>query len=99
MKLNRKQAAIVTDAITEWTQEGLVPAGQAAQLAASIEIQTFDWRRLAKYSFWVAAISIIISVSAVLSDESLVKLILKLFQAPDLVKCLGLSLVSTGLYR
>jgi hypothetical protein len=99
VKLNRKQAAIVTDAITEWTQEGLVPAGQAAQLAASIEIQTFDWRRLAKYSFWVAAISIIISVSAVLSDESLVKLILKLFQAPDLVKCLGLSLVSTGLYR
>ncbi len=99
MKLGRKQATIVKDVITEWTQEGLLPASQAAQLAASIEVQIFDWRRLAKYSFWVAAISIVSSVSAALSDAFLMELIGKLFQAPALVKCLGLSLVAAGLYR
>ncbi len=99
MKLGRKQAAILTDAITEWTHEGLLPAAQAAQLAASIEIQTFDWRRLAKYSFWIAAISIVTSVTAALSDAFLMQLIGKLFQAPALLKCLGLSLIAAGLYR
>lgn len=99
MKLARKQATIVKDAITEWTRDGLLPASQAAQLAASIEIQMFDWRRLAKYSFWVAVISIVSSVSAALSDALLMELIGKLFQAPAMVKCLSLSLVAAGLYR
>ena len=99
MKLGRKQAAIVKDAITAWTREGLLPDAHAAPLAASIEIQRFDWRRLAKYSFWIAAISIVTSVTAALSDAFLMQLLGTLFEAPALVRCLGLSLIATGLYR
>lgn len=98
MKLPRKQAAVINDAIARWTHDGLLPAVQAAQLAATIEVQTFDWRRLAKYSFWVALISIVTSVSAALSDRLLMELLARLFQAPAMVKCLGLSALAAGLY-
>ena len=50
MKLPRKQAAFIHDAIDQWTHDGLLPTSQAAQLAATIEVQVFDWRRLEKYS-------------------------------------------------
>lgn len=99
MKLPRKQAAVINDAIARWTHDGLLPAVQAAQLAATIEVQAFDWRRLAKYSFWVALISIVTSVSAALSDRLLMELLARLFQAPAMVKCLGLSTLAAELYR
>lgn len=59
MKLPRKQAAVIRDAIEHWKQDGLIPDAQAATLAATIEVQYFDWRKLAKYSFWIALFSIV----------------------------------------
>lgn len=99
MKLPRKQAAVVRDAIERWKQDGVIPDTQAAMLAATIEVQYFDWRKLAKYSFWIALFSIISSVSAALSDRMLQELLEVLFDAPALLKCAVLSLVAAGLYR
>lgn len=99
MKLPRKQAAVVRDAIERWRQDGVIPDVQAATLTATIEVQYFDWRKLAKYSFWVALFSIVASVSAALSDRILRDLLEALFQAPAMVKCATLSLVAAGLYR
>lgn len=70
MKVPRKQAAFIHDAINQWTHDGLLPTAQAALLAATIEVQGFDWRRLAKYLFWVALFSIVTSVSAALSGKA-----------------------------
>lgn len=99
MKLPRKQAAVVRDAIERWKQDGVIPDTQAAMLAATIEVQYFDWRKLAKYSFWIALFSIISSVSAALSDRMLQELLEVLFDAPALLKCAVLSLAAAGLYR
>ena len=99
MKLPRKQAAVVRDAIARWKQDGVIPDTQAAMLAATIEVQYFDWRKLAKYSFWIALFSIISSVSAALSDRMLQELLEVLFDAPALLKCAVLSLAAAGLYR
>ena len=99
MKLPRKQATVVRDAIERWKQDGVIPATQAASLAATIEVQYFDWRKLAKYSFWIALFSIISSVSAALSDRMLQDLLDVIFKAPAMVKCLVLSLVAAGLFR
>lgn len=99
MKLPRKQAAVVRDAIERWSREGTILESQAVTLAATIEVQYFDWRRLAKYSFWIALFSIISSVSAALSDRMLRELFDVLFQAPAILKCATLSLVAAGLYR
>lgn len=99
MKLPRKQAVVVRDAIERWKRDGVIPETQAAMLAATIEVQYFDWRKLAKYSFWIALFSILASVSAALSDQVLRDLLEALFNAPALFKCTVLSLVAAGLYR
>ena len=77
----------------------MLPDAQAATLAATIEVQYFDWRKLAKYSFWIALFSIVSSVSAALSDQMLRNLLEALFKAPATLKCAALSLVAVGLYR
>jgi hypothetical protein len=99
MKLPRKQATVVRDAIEQWRGDGVLPDAQAATLAATIEVQYFDWRKFAKYSFWIALFSIVSSVSAVLSDRMLRDLLEVLFKAPATLKCAALSLVAAGLYR
>ena len=98
MNLPRKQATVVRDAIEQWARNGLLPPAQAAQLSSTIEVQAFDWRRLAKYSFWVALISIFTSVSAALSDQFLIDLLERLFNAPAAAKCLGLTALAGALY-
>ncbi len=99
MKLPRKQAAVVRDAIERWKQDGVIPESEAAMLAATIEVQYFDWRKLAKYSFWIALFSIVSSVSAALSDRMLQDLLEVIFKAPPMMKCLVLALVAAGLFR
>ncbi len=99
MKLPRKQAAVVQEAIARWKQDGVIPEAQAAILAGTIEVQYFDWRKLAKYSFWIALFSIISSVSAALSDRMLQDLLEVIFKAPPLLKCAVLAVVAAGLYR
>lgn len=98
MKLPRKQAVFLREAIEQWKHDGLLADTQAAQLAGTIVVQPFDWRRLAKYSFWIALISIVSSVSAALSDQFLVDLLEELFDAPAAAKCVGLVLMAAGLY-
>lgn len=98
MKLPRKQAVFLREAIEQWKHDGLLADTQAAQLAGTIVLQPFDWRRLAKYSFWIALISIVSSVSAALSDQFLVDLLEELFDAPAAAKCVGLVLMAAGLY-
>jgi hypothetical protein len=99
MKLPRKQATVVREAIERWKLDGVIPDVQAATLAATIEVQYFDWRKLAKYSFWIALFSIVSSVSAALSDRKLRDLLNVLFEAPAMVKCAALSFLAAGLFR
>lgn len=99
MMLARKQAAVVRDAIERWKKDGIIPDAQAAALAATIEVQYFDWRKLAKYSFWIALFSIISSVSAALSDRMIRDLLEVLISAPPLLRCAVLSVVASALYR
>jgi len=75
MKLPRKQAAFLREAIEQRKHDGLLADTQTPRLAETILVQPFDWRRLAKYSFWIALISIVSSVSAALSDQFLIDLL------------------------
>ena len=56
MKLNKKSAVIVESAIQSWRNTELIDPATATALQASIEVVPFDWRKLAKYSIWVALI-------------------------------------------
>lgn len=99
MKLPRKQAVVVRDTIERWKQDGVLQDAQAAALAATIDVQYFDWRKLAKYSFWIALFSIVSSVSAALSDRWLMDLLARLFDTPPIARCVLFATAAAGLYR
>lgn len=98
MKVRRSHAAIIRNAIDHWRQAGLIDAQVAAALDADTGISTFDWKRLAKYSFWIAIVCIVISVGAVLVDKALMALLSRIFDAPYILKFLVVSCVSALIY-
>ena len=98
MKVSKTKAQIIQDAIVKWESSGTLSQAESQRLMTSIEIEAFDWQRLAKYSMWTSVICILISVGAVLADKVLLELLQKWFNAPDIVKCLGIAGAAGGLY-
>lgn len=94
MKVSRSHASIIRKAIEHWSRAGTLDSRIAAVLAADVEISRFDWKHLAKYSFWIAIICIVISVGAILADQALMQFLSQIFNAPYIVKFLGLSCLS-----
>ena len=88
MRLTKKKARIVASAIEAWMEEKLLSREQGQRLLESYEVAEFDWKRLARYSFWTAIICIIIAVGAAIADDFIRQLLAQLFNAPDSVKCL-----------
>jgi hypothetical protein len=98
MKLNQKNALFLRDSLRQWRKVGLVSESQLELLNDDIEVIPFDWRRLAKYSMWVSLICIVTAVGSIFADRALIELLRRIFNAPDIVKCVGFSFVSSGLY-
>ncbi len=98
MKVNRKTAVTIRTAIETWTRSGHLDQKTAASLLQDVEVLPFDWRALAKYSFWTALICIVISIGAILADQALLALLQFLFNAPDILKFLGLAVLSGFIY-
>ncbi|HHJ13757.1 MAG TPA: DUF2157 domain-containing protein [Gammaproteobacteria bacterium] len=98
MRLSKKEARVVENAIDTWLAEEIITREMSETLLGSYEVTHLDWRRVTRYSFWLAIYSTIISLSAALTDNWLVTLIKRIFTAPDIVKCVFLGLISAGLY-
>ena len=106
MKLNRGKVNIIKKALETWQEEGVLSPSEKDRLMAAVQVAPFDWKRLARYSFWSAIICIVISVTALVADQWVQSLIQKIAilieqfcNAPDAVKCGMLAFCSTGLYH
>jgi hypothetical protein len=51
MKINKKLGKILNNVITHWEESSVITSDVADKLRNSYEIISFDWRRLATYSF------------------------------------------------
>ncbi len=98
MHVSKKEGRILSEAITNWLETDVISEAESQKLSNSYEVTSFDWKRVAKYSFWLAISCIIISISSALADQWLIELFKKLFNAPDSVKCIGFAMLSGGLY-
>jgi hypothetical protein len=98
MKINKKQGRLLGNAIRYWEDNAVISSDEAKKLRESFEVVSFDWKRLAKYSFWISIICIIIAVSSVLADKVLMELIEKIFSTSGTIKCLFFALLSAGLF-
>ncbi len=76
MRFNKKQGHFLGETIAQWEQDGTINAETAGTLRGSYAIRSFDWNRLAKYSFIIAIVCAIIAFSAIVADEYLVELLM-----------------------
>jgi len=96
---NKKQGNFLLGVIDKWAEQETISQETAASLRESVSIRSFDWKKLAKYSFWIAIICLVISISSVLADRILQELLAKLFfDVPDIVRCLILALLSASVF-
>ncbi|HJT23647.1 MAG TPA: DUF2157 domain-containing protein, partial [bacterium] len=98
MKLTKSKAKLVEKAVTTWRAEGVLTAAESKRLLGHLEVIPFDWKRLARYSFWASIACIIIAVGSVLMDEQLMQLLQFLFHMPPFGKCLILALAAAAAY-
>lgn len=97
-RVSRKTARLVTELISDWVRAGLISSDQAERLADSYEAAGFNWQAAAKYSVWFAVSCAVISVVALLADDALLALLERLFDAPDIAKCIVLALVAAEFF-
>ena len=69
MEVNKKEGKVLCNAIKEWRDKGVISDAEAQKLSESFTIIGFDWRKLAKYSFIIAALCVVGSVFSLLIDE------------------------------
>ncbi len=98
MKINKRYGKFLSNTIHYWEDNSIILPDEANKLRNSFEVISFDWKRLAKYSFWISIICIIIAVSAILMDQVLMELLKKIFNAPDIIKCFSLAALSTAFF-
>lgn len=98
MQVNKKKGNILNMALRQWAEEGVITAEDADRLSHSIQINPFDWKRLARYSFWAAIICGLIAITAVLTDDFLVRVFRELFTAPPAIKSLFFATLSGVFY-
>lgn len=80
MKLSKKNAVVVRKALSGWVDEGTLSAEQQQHLLQNMQVQPFDWRRLARYAFLAALASIVISIVSLFTDSWLLQQLSELFR-------------------
>jgi hypothetical protein len=98
MILNKKQARTLQSAIDLWVRRHVITHDLGEMLSDTYTVARFDWRRLSRYSFWIAIICIIVAAGAVISDDYLMDLMTRLLKAPAMAKSLFMALIAVLFY-
>ncbi|MHA4896907.1 DUF2157 domain-containing protein [Pedobacter sp. PWIIR3] len=85
MKIDQEKSEFLDEMLNHWQHQQLLSKEDVKRLKESYEIKTFDWRRLAQYSFWIAMACGVISLGALLVDEKILNYLRFIFDASDLM--------------
>lgn len=97
-KIDQEKSEFLDEMLDKWQEENLLSATDVDKLKASYETKSFDWRRLAQYSFWIALACGVISLGALLIDPQILDYLYKLYDTPDSLISLISAAVATWLY-
>lgn len=98
LQLKKEKANNLKEAINYWHDNKIINEKEKEKLLGSFEVIKFDYKILAKYSFWVSILSIFIAIGAVISDKFLMELIAKIFNASDSIKFLSLTIITAMIF-
>jgi len=79
MKLNKSQGDFLGRVIECWEAEGCLDKVTADRLKTTYTVRSFEWKELARYSFWIAVVCGVIAVVAVLTDRLIMDILEKFF--------------------
>lgn len=89
MKLSKKHNDIVIKALDNWENNNLLTKETASSLKQNIEVIKFNWKLLARYSFLISILCIVISIGAVFADKKLYDYLKLIFSQSHIVKFLS----------
>ncbi len=92
MKIDQEKSDFIDEMLNHWKAERLLTEDDVRRLKNSYETKSFDWRRLAQYSFWIAMACGVISLGALLIDKDILVYLEQLYYTPDIM----ISLLSAG---
>lgn len=98
MKIDQEKSDFLDEMLTHWKEEHLLTDADVQKLRASYETKSFDWRRLAQYSFWIAMACGVISLGALLVDDKMLEYLKKLYDTPDGIISLLSAAIAAVLY-
>jgi MFS family permease len=98
MLLSKRRFRFVQRVIASWESENVITSGEADRLRASIELAKFDWKRLARYSFWLAGVSLGIAIFSLIFDDTVLGIIMKILAIPDILISVLFAVFSAGFY-
>lgn len=98
MRVTRKEGRVIGQAIAGWLSESVITQDEADRLSNAYEIIPFDWKRLAKYAFWLAIASVVTAVCAALADRWLASVLQRFFAAPEWIKSGAFAMLAATLY-
>jgi len=97
LQLPKKKARVVLDAVNELAQGHVIDDATAERIRANIQPMPFDWRRLARYSFIIAIVCVVIAVGAAVADRWLMDLLEQIFSMPWALKSVGCAALAAGI--
>lgn len=97
LQLPKKKARIVFDAVEELNRNQVIDGATLEKIRAHIQPLAFDWRRLARYSFIIAIVCVVIAVGAAVADRWLMDLLEQIFSMPWIFKSVGCAAISAGI--
>lgn len=83
MKIDQEKSDFLDEMLEHWQEEHLLTEAEVQKLRGSYEAKSFDWRRLAQYSFWIAMACGVISLGALLVDNDMLNYLKRLYDTPD----------------
>ncbi len=98
MEVSRKQLQYLLSAINTWQMKGMLTDDKADQLRLSISEKKFDWKLLARYSFWTALASAFISLASLMADDYIIALAERLMHTSDYIFSIFFFVSSAACY-
>ncbi|TKC03749.1 DUF2157 domain-containing protein [Pedobacter frigoris] len=98
MKIDQEKSEFLDEMLNHWQDENLLSAEDVNKLRSSYETKSFDWRRLAQYSFWIAMACGVISLGALLIDKKVLTYLERLFDASDFMISILSAIAAAALY-
>lgn len=96
--LSKKQGEFIGEVIDQWHEGGVINDVTKKHLEDTIEVRSFDWKKLAEYSFWIAMVCVVIAFAAMFADKFLIELVEKLFSSSNFTLSIVFAFSAAAIY-